>query len=68
MSPDRIRHILKSITWRLIGTIDTVILGWLITDNLEMGLKIGGVEIITKMILYYFHERVWYRYIRLGKK
>jgi len=68
MSPDRIRHILKSITWRLIGTIDTVILGWLITGNLEMGLKIGGVEIITKMILYYFHERVWYRYIRLGKK
>ena len=68
MSPDRIRHILKSVTWRLVGTIDTVVLSWLITGNLEVGLKIGGVEVITKMILYYFHERLWYRYIRLGGK
>jgi len=68
MSPDRIRHILKSITWRLVGTIDTVLLGWLITGNLELGLKIGGVEVVTKMVLYYFHERIWYKYIRLGNK
>lgn len=68
MSPDRIRHILKSVTWRLIGTIDTVFLGWLITGDLELGLKIGGVEVITKMILYYFHERIWYKYIRFGNK
>jgi uncharacterized membrane protein len=68
MSPDKIRHILKSITWRLVGTIDTVLLGWVITGNLETGLKIGGVEVITKMILYYFHERIWFRYIKLGRK
>ena len=68
MSPDRIRHILKSITWRVVGTIDTVLLGWLITGNLELGLKIGGVEVVTKMILYYVHERIWYKYIRLGNK
>ena len=43
MSPDRIRHILKAITWRLVGTIDTVVLSWLITGNLELGLKIGTV-------------------------
>jgi adenylylsulfate kinase len=67
MSPDRIRHILKSVTWRLVGTIDTVVLSWLITGNLEVGLKIGGVEVITKMILYYLHERLWYKYIRLGR-
>jgi adenylylsulfate kinase len=68
MTPDRIRHILKSITWRVVGTIDTVLLGWLITGNLELGLKIGGVEVVTKMILYYAHERIWYKYIRLGNK
>ena len=68
MSPDRIRHILKAITWRVVGTIDTVLLGWLITGNLELGLKIGGVEVVTKMILYYVHERIWYKYIRLGDK
>jgi adenylylsulfate kinase len=68
MSSDRIRHILKSITWRVVGTIDTVLLGWLITGNLELGLKIGGVEVVTKMVLYYVHERIWYKYIRLGNK
>ena len=68
MSPDKTRHILKSITWRLVGTIDTVILSWFITGNLEIGLKIGGVEVVTKMILYYYHERIWFKYIKLGRK
>lgn len=68
MSPDKARHILKSITWRLVGTIDTVILSWFITGNLKIGLKIGGVEVITKMILYYYHERIWFKYIKLGRK
>ncbi len=68
MSPDKTRHILKSITWRLVGTIDTIILSWVITGNLEIGLKIGGVEVITKMILYYFHERLWFNYVKLGRK
>ena len=68
MTPDKLRHILKTITWRMVGTIDTILLSWLITGNLETGVKIGGVEVITKMELYYFHERVWNKYIRLGKK
>ena len=55
------RHIAKTITWRIIGTIDTMVLSWIITGDAMMGLKIGGVEVITKMILYYFHERIWYR-------
>jgi uncharacterized membrane protein len=55
------RHILKSITWRLIGTIDTILLGWLMTGNLTIGLSIGGLELFTKMFLYYLHERVWYK-------
>jgi len=55
------RHVMKTITWRLVGTIDTILIGWVISDNPLIGLKIGSVEIITKMILYYLHERVWYR-------
>jgi len=55
------RHIAKTITWRIIGTIDTIILGWLITGNFKMGLGIGGLELFTKMFLYYVHERVWYK-------
>jgi uncharacterized membrane protein len=52
---------MKTITWRLVGTIDTILIGWVISGNPLIGLKIGSVEIITKMILYYLHERVWYR-------
>ena len=56
------RHIAKTITWRIIGTIDTIILGWVISGDPTIGLTVGGVELITKMILYYFHERVWYSF------
>lgn len=68
MSNDKLRHILKTVTWRIVGTIDTIVLSWIITGNLTLGLKIGSVEVITKMILYYLHERVWFKYIKLGRK
>ena len=56
-----VRHILKTITWRFIGTMDTMFLGWLISGSAEIGLSIGGLELFTKMILYYLHERIWYK-------
>jgi adenylylsulfate kinase len=55
------RHLLKSITWRVVGTIDTMLLGWFISGNPMVGVKIGGLEVMTKMVLYFIHERVWYR-------
>ena len=55
------RHILKTFSWRGIGTLDTIVLGWIITGNPLTGLKIGGAEVITKMLLYYGHEKLWYR-------
>ncbi|GEQ87215.1 hypothetical protein ULMS_27230 [Patiriisocius marinistellae] len=60
------RHIAKTITWRFVGTIDTIILSWIITGNPLTGLKIGLAEVITKMILYYLHERIWFK-INLSK-
>jgi len=54
------RHILKTLSWRAIGTLDTIVLSWIITGNPLTGLKIGSVEVITKMVLYYLHERTWY--------
>lgn len=59
------RHIAKSVTWRIVGTIDTILLSWLISGNPLTGLKIGFSEVITKTILYYLHERVWFN-IRSG--
>ena len=58
----RKRHIAKTITWRAVGTLDTMLLAWWISGNPFTGLKIGMIEVVTKMILYYFHERAWYKY------
>ena len=55
------RHIIKTFSWRAIGTIDTIIFGWIITGNPLSGLKIGGFEVVTKMLLYFFHEKLWYK-------
>jgi uncharacterized membrane protein len=62
------RHIGKTISWRIIGTIDTFVLAWLITGDYTMGLKIGGIEVISKMILYFLHERAWYKFSKFGVK
>lgn len=61
------RHILKTISWRIVGTIDTMILGWIVTGNPLTGLKIGILEILTKMTLYFIHERIWYKYFKSKK-
>ena len=60
--PDsRKRHLIKTVSWRVVGTLDTILLAWIISGNPFTGLKIGLVEVITKMILYYLHERAWYK-------
>ena len=58
----RNRHIAKTITWRVIGTLDTMALGWLVSGDPMIRIQVGGLELFTKMILYYFHERAWYTY------
>jgi len=55
------RHILKTITWRVVGTIDTMIIGWLVSGDPMVGITIGSFEVFTKMILYFLHERAWYK-------
>lgn len=55
----RRRSFIKGISWRALGTLDTIILSFLITDRVDLAFQIGGVELITKVVLYYFHERVW---------
>jgi uncharacterized membrane protein len=57
----RKRHLIKTVTWRIIGTLDTVLLSWFFTGNPFLGLQIGAAEVITKMVLYYLHERLWYK-------
>jgi len=61
VSDSKKRHVLKTLSWRLVGTLDTILIGWLISGNPFVGLKIGIAEVITKMVLYYLHEKVWYK-------
>jgi uncharacterized membrane protein len=61
VSDSKKRHVLKTFSWRLVGTLDTILIGWLISGNPFVGLKIGIAEVITKMVLYYLHEKVWYK-------
>ena len=59
MFVSKTRSILKTISWRIVGTLDTMVLGWIITGDPTVGLKIGALELVTKFVLYYFHERLW---------
>ncbi len=61
------RHLLKTITWRIVGTVDTILIGWVVSGDPLIGLTIGSFEIVTKMVLYFIHERIWYK-INFGTK
>ena len=54
-----IKSIMKSVSWRIVGTIDTMIISYFITGRVTVAISIGSIEVITKTILYYFHERLW---------
>jgi len=60
------RSLLKSISWRITGTIDTFVISFLVTGKVTLALSISGIEVITKISLYYFHERIWDR-INIGR-
>lgn len=62
------RHIAKTVSWRIIGTLDTMILSGFITGSWKLGLTIGAVEVVTKMVLYFLHERAWYKFSKYGLK
>ncbi len=53
------RSVIKAISWRTLGTLDTILISYLIVGNASQAAAIGAIELITKMILYYLHERGW---------
>ena len=64
----QVRHIIKTISWRLVGAIDTILLVFIVyyfvkgsTEGAaKLALSMFSIEIVTKMILYYIHERIWF--------
>lgn len=58
----------KAITWRVIASLDTTVIAYFVTGgDITKAISIGGFEVITKMVIYYFHERVWNN-VKWGKR
>lgn len=53
------KSVVKAISWRIVGTLDTVLISYILTGTLSMALSIGSIELFTKFFLYYAHERLW---------
>ncbi|MAP02146.1 MAG: hypothetical protein CMD01_04935 [Flavobacteriales bacterium] len=61
MNVSKKRHVAKTITWRILATLTTTIIAWIISGDPKTGFAVGGIEFFVKMPVYYFHERLWYR-------
>lgn len=59
MAENRFRSLAKAVSWRATGTLDTIVVSCIITGRLKLALSIGFVELFTKVVLYYLHERLW---------
>jgi uncharacterized membrane protein len=59
------RHILKTLTYRILGTSFTILVAFLIGGSLEVASLLGLSELLFKPLLYFFHERVWFKYIKM---
>lgn len=60
-----IRSLAKAVSWRVTGSLDTIMISWLFTSNVNTAMAIGLTEVMTKTFLYYFHERAWNK-VRIG--
>ncbi len=58
----KLRYVIKSMSWRFVGTLDTLLLSWFISGSLSFGLQISGIDFIAKIILYYYHEVIWSKF------
>ena len=61
-----LRSVLKTLSWRCIGTLDTLIVSYFLTGEIGLATSIASVDFITKLLLYFFHERIW-NTIKWGK-
>lgn len=66
MEENKLRSLIKGISWRLLGTIDTITVSFILTGRIRLALSIGCVELFSKVALYYVHERIWNK-IKFGK-
>ncbi len=54
-----LRSILKGISWRIIATTTTIVVTYIVTGKIDTAIKVGALEFIGKIFIYYLHERIW---------
>ena len=64
----RKRHIAKTLTWRVIASATTFSFVYFVFGDIKAASGIMVMESLLKMVLYYFHERAWFRYSLIGRK
>ncbi len=62
-----VKSFVKSVSWRIVGTIDTMVISYFVTGELVMAVSIGSIEVVTKIGLYYLHERAWETATKVNK-
>jgi len=60
-----LRHVLKTISYRILGTLFTFIVAYLSTGSIKIGATMGIIELGFKPLIYFLHERFWFKFIRL---
>ena len=55
----RLRSVLKAVSWRVLATLTTMVIAYFVTGNVGDALKIGSVEVVVKLVIFYLHERTW---------
>jgi uncharacterized membrane protein len=61
-----VRSIAKALSWRIVGTVDTLVVSYVLSGEIALAASIASVDFLTKLILYFFHERVWNK-VKWGK-
>lgn len=62
----RARSLAKGVTWRIVATLTTIAIAWLVTGDVSAALSIGFIEVFAKVAIYYLHERAW-AHVRIGR-
>jgi len=53
------RSFIKAVSWRMVGTLDTFVISFFVTGRVSIAGSIASIEVVTKILIYYLHERLW---------
>jgi uncharacterized membrane protein len=62
MIDSHIKSVAKGVSWRIVGSVDTFVLSWLVTGEAHLAVSIAGFELFTKIVLFWLHERAWIKF------